>query len=71
MAKTRRNPRNSKICVFCKYWSGDADMKFINSTVGYEYELTASGKCMKKNVTEKTHCSCSYYEPSYEAEKLL
>ena len=71
MAKTRRHPRNSKICVFCEYWTGDAGLKFINSTTGYEYELTASGKCTKKNVNEQTHCSCNFYEPSREARKLM
>ncbi len=71
MANTRRHPRNSKICAFCEYWSSNMDMKFINSTVGYEYELYSQGKCMKKNTTTQTHVSCNFYTPSREAQKLL
>lgn len=71
MAATRNNPKRLKGCVFCNYWTGDANMKFINSTVGYEYELTTVGKCTKKNTSTRTYQSCSAYAPSVDASKLL
>ena len=71
MAKTRNHPRNKKTCVFCNYWLGDAGIKFVNSTVGYEYELTAKGSCTKRNCSTPTHVSCQNYEPSMDAKRLL
>lgn len=71
MATTRNNPKRHKGCVFCHYWIGDANMKFINSTVGYEYESTTIGKCTKRNASTRTHQSCTNYAPSIDASKLL
>lgn len=71
MARTKNTPKRSKICVFCEYWTGDADLKFISSTVGYEYEHNAIGKCTKKNTNQHTFSSCANYEPSREAKKVL
>ena len=71
MAKCRNHPKRCKQCVFCNYWFGNADLKFISSTVGYEYENYAQGKCAKKNVNVKAYQSCSLYKPSIDASKLL
>lgn len=71
MARTKGHPKRNKYCVFCKYWTGEADMKFINSTVGYEYEHDAKGKCMKKDCNMLAYSACQRYEPSIDAEKLL
>lgn len=71
MATTRNTPKRHKGCVFCHYWIGDANMKFINSTVGYEYELTTVGTCTKRNENTRTHQSCSNYMPSVDASRIL
>jgi len=71
MAKTRNHPKRKKCCVFCNYWLGDAGMKFVNSTVGYEYEHDAKGPCTKRNCSTSTYTSCQHYEPSIDAKKLL
>ena len=71
MAKTRNHPKRCKHCVFCNYWMGDAELKFVSSTVGYEYESYAEGKCAKQNSTKKAYLSCNAYTPSPEAAKVL
>ena len=71
MSTTRNTPKRHRGCVFCHYWTGEANMKFINSTVGYEYESTAVGKCTKRNVSTRTHQSCNNYTPSIDASRLL
>jgi hypothetical protein len=73
MQKAR--PKYSKLCAFCEYWTGDCGLKFISIGAGYEFDNTASGKCIKKNGAV-THAgasasSCHYYEPSREAKKLM
>ena len=71
MARTRNHPKKCKKCVFCNYWIGNAELKFINSTVGYEYEQYAEGKCAKQNSTKKAYLTCNKYSPSIDALKLL
>ncbi len=71
MSKTRNHPKRKKCCVFCNYWFGDAGMKFVNSTVGYEYEHEAKGSCTKRNCSTPTYVNCQHYEPSIDAKKLL
>lgn len=71
MARTRNYPRRGKQCVFCHYWIGNADLKFISSTVGYEYEYYAQGQCTKQSASKKAYLSCNFYTPSIEALKLL
>ena len=71
MGRTRNHPKNWKHCVFCKYWMGNANLEFRSMAVGYEYDITASGKCMKKNMSMSANSMCSMYAPSYEATKLL
>jgi hypothetical protein len=63
----KANPRNSKLCAFCECWRGDCALKFISAKAGYEFDGTASGRCIEKNGTV-THAgdsasSCNYYEP--------
>ena len=66
------HPKRAKNCVFCKYWIGDAIIRFKNSIVGYEYDGIARGKCTKKNGAATQACySCSNYAPSPDAEGLL
>lgn len=71
MGRTKNHPKRFKGCVFCYYWIGDAEMKFINSTVGYEFETYACGKCTKKNNNTKACQSCLNYEPNMEAKRIL
>ena len=71
MAKTTAHPKRRKICVFCHYWYGNADMRFVNTAVGFEFNNSADGKCMKTNCSKKTHTYCQHYQPSIEASKLL
>lgn len=71
MAVCRNHPKRCKHCVFCNYWISDIKLKFINSTVGYEYEHYTKGKCAKSNCTTYTYSSCQKYEPSIDAKKLL
>lgn len=73
MASIHRNhPKRAKYCVFCKYWFGDAGMKYLNNAQGFEYDGSAKGKCAKRDgaVTLAT-ITCSKYEPSIDAQKLL
>ena len=70
--KYTHHPKRAKNCVFCKYWIGDAGMRFVNSAVGYEYEGGTKGKCTKRNgASMPAVYSCPYYVPSLEAERLL
>ncbi len=72
MATYTHHPKRVKNCVFCKFWIGDARMKFVNSIVGYGYEASARGKCTKRNGAATPACySCPNYAPSPEAERLL
>jgi len=71
MPKTRNHPRRSKYCVFCKYWMGDAGLKYVSPSVGFEYERDVLGKCIKSNLNYLTYFSCFDYVPSIDAEKLL
>lgn len=68
----KHHPKRAKNCVFCKYWIGDAGMKYVNSVVGYEYDGGAKGKCTKRNgASTAAIYSCPNYAPSPDAEKLL
>jgi len=72
MAIYTHHPKRAKDCVFCKFWIGDAKMKFVNSVVGYAYEASERGKCTKQNGSATPACySCPNYVPSPEAERLL
>lgn len=71
MARTRNHPKRCKQCAFCNFWIGNAELKFINSTVGYEYEYYSQGKCAKKSTNVKAYQSCGLYTPSLDAQKLL
>lgn len=68
----KHHPKRAKNCVFCKYWIGDAGMKYVNSNVGYEYDGSSKGKCTKRNGAGTLAVySCPNYAPSQDAEKLL
>ena len=67
----KKHPRGNNICVFCEYWTGDAQMKFVNPYAGYEFENTTLGYCPKRNTRMGTLGSCKEYEASREAKKLL
>ena len=72
MAIYTHHPKGAKDCVFCKFWIGDAKMKFVNSVVGYAYEASTRGRCTKRNGSSTPACySFPNYAPSPEAEKLL
>lgn len=73
MSRTCARPKFTHLCVFCEYWTGDADMKFRGTSMDYEYERDAVGKCIKKHgITTRASSGCSnHYEPSREAKKLL
>lgn len=70
MARTRNNPRWARYCVFCEYWTGDADLKFVSSSAGYEYESQAVGKCMKFSTNRFAHNICGKYEPNAAARRM-
>lgn len=73
MARYRYNPKRNKVCVFCNNWIGNADMQYIDSAVGYEFDSAAKGQCTKKSgATTSASQTCSNnYEPSMEARRLL
>lgn len=73
MAMMHARPKISKYCVFCDYWTGDAKMEFVSDGMGYKFDGSASGKCIKKNgsVTHAGSSYCRNYEPNPEAKKLL
>ena len=72
MATCIHHPKRAKDCAFCKFWIGDAQMRFVNSHAGYELQVSARGKCTKRNGSVTTACySCSNYVPGPDAEKLL
>lgn len=72
MSKVTHHPKRAKKCVFCNNWIGDAELKFVNSNVGYQYETLAKGKCTKKNgASTDAVYNCPKYEPSIDAKKLL
>ena len=75
MARVRRHPKNIKCCAFCEYWDdqkGARQMTFVSPCVGYEFDAMAQGKCMKQYCSRTAgNSSCSKYQPSREACKLL
>lgn len=70
MAKIKNTPKGTKKCVFCEYWMGDADLKYIGS-IYYEYEITAKGRCTRKNVGMPTGGCCQNYTPNAAARRIL
>lgn len=72
MSKYTHYPKGARNCVFCNSWIGDAQMKFKNAVVGYEYDATAKGQCTRRNGASTDACySWQNYEPSMDAKKLL
>ena len=72
MAICTHHPKRAKDCVFCKFWIGDAQMRYVNSNVGYEFQASARGKCTKRNGAATPACySCPNYVPNQDAERLL
>ena len=68
----KHHPKRAKDCVFCKFWMGDARMKFISSGIGFEFDGNAKGPCAKRNGASTTaFYTCPNYAPGLEAEKLL
>ncbi len=72
MVPVTHQPKRLKNCAFCKYWLGDAQMTFVNGTVGFRYDSSAKGKCTKRNgaVTPAVY-QCKDYAPNRDAERLL
>ena len=73
MAMMHAKPKFCKYCVFCNNWTGDAHMEFVSTGMGYKFDGSASGKCIKKNgaVTHAGSGCSQHYEPNPEAKKLL
>lgn len=74
MGKSRAHPKRNKYCVFCNYWMGNANLAFINSNAGYEFDSSVNAKCAKMNnnrISNYNAGGCIGYEPSIEARKLL
>lgn len=72
MSRYTHHPKRTKDCVFCKFWIGDAQMKYVNSNSGYEFQASARGRCTKRNGAATTAChTCSNYVPGPDSEKLL
>jgi len=71
MPRVTDHPKRCKYCVFCEYWTGDANMVLTSPIAGYTYENSARGKCVKGNMTIHAGGTCSKYEPSREAKKLM
>lgn len=69
--RLKGHPKRNKYCVFCYYWTGDAQTKFVDPYSGYEYENTARGHCMKRNLNMLAGGYCNNFEPSAEAQRLL
>lgn len=62
-------PQRTPICVFCKYWMGDADIKMTRYG-GVEFEREAKGPCMKRKGNETSAWfKCNQYSPNHLAEK--
>ncbi len=71
MATQVAHPRTVKKCVFCKRWSGDANMIFKSPQSGFQFDLGVYGRCMANNSNQPSSGSCSNYEPSAEASRIL
>lgn len=72
MSKVIHHPKRAKNCVFCKFWIGDANMRYVNTVSGFEYDSSVKGRCTKRNGAGTSAAyRCSNYVPSVEAEKLL
>lgn len=71
MSKTRGHPKTRKYCVFCHYWTGDADLRYIPTAREFEYEYGAQGRCAKAGIVKQSYASCSKFTPSIEASKYL
>lgn len=74
MAKTKAHPKRNHCCAFCNNWIGDAGLRFVNNSIGYEFEASITAMCPKTNNRRAANYyagSCSKYEPSMDARKLL
>lgn len=68
----KNHPKRGNKCVFCNNWIGDAKMKFVSTSVGYEYDDHAFGTCTKLNTKKNAGYGCqNKYEPSMDAKRLL
>ena len=68
----KSHPKKDNRCVFCNNWIGDAKMKFVNTSLGYEYDDHVLGTCTKKNCSKHAGNLCrDKYEPSMDAKRLL
>ena len=67
------HPARQKRCAFCNRWTGNANLKFKNPAIGFEFDRV-TGKCAKNNGFYSSITSadrCEYYDPNMEARKLL
>lgn len=66
------HPKRTKCCALCKSWDGDANLTLVNQDVGFRADNSKRGKCAKSNNNSKFgNESCSKYEPSVEASRIL
>ena len=66
--RVTQTPQRSPICVFCKYWMGDAEIEI--KRYGVEFEKYTKGPCMRRRGGETSAWySCKEYSPSPIAEK--
>lgn len=71
MSKMRLHPKYHKNCVFCTNWMGNTELKFISSMVGYEFEASAKGKCLRGSEHPASYGCTRYFEPNDQAKKLM
>lgn len=70
----KEHPKRVKRCAFCNFWFGDANLNFISSSVGFEYDPNAAGKCFKRgsaNYKAGSGAGCPYYAPNDTAKRIL
>ena len=75
MGKLTAHPKKGKKCAFCKRWDGNADLEFKGPSTGFLITTGVTGKCMASssglNMASTAGATCSKYEPSVEASRLL
>ena len=70
--KARSHPKNNRLCVFCKSWSGDSELTAVSKAMGCEYYHSVMGKCLVKGGSRvASSAGCSDYAINYEASRVM
>jgi hypothetical protein len=63
--------KNYKFCVFCRYWNGNANVKFNDLQKVLTYNPRVSGTCAKKGTSRSSENTCGEFALGYEFQRFV